>query len=88
MEGLNAFMKILQRVLGLILLLPALFWAFFFIIGLWLPNEVIDEMWVNAVFLTGGYPGNEVSVNLPLYLGTMAAVGAYLIKEPNADGRR
>jgi hypothetical protein len=76
--------KDVPKILGYILLSPALVSVLIFLTQLFIDVDILDNfkftMWTGRVFVNEGGGGGYTSA-LPFYFGLMAIAGAYLIKE-------
>lgn len=72
--------KSFTRIIGLILLIPPILSVFFFLLDVFgFGCEITQFEYLSAEWI-GYYDNGGFTSSLPLYLGLMGAIGAYLIK--------
>jgi hypothetical protein len=83
--------KTVSQVSGYILISPAVFSVFAFLIDLitdWTLLHELSDIWTGIIY-DSGYGDNNIAAGftsaLPFYFGLMAIAGAYLIKDNNKD---
>lgn len=81
--------RFLQRMIGFILVSPAVFSVFAFFVGMVIRIDVFDKLsgdWMGHFYVPSGESGGGGGATsaLPIYFGLMAIAGVYLLKRPES----